>query len=89
MSTVTGFDFIVDYLRARYRTAQNLADGEPGLELAPDYDLIDNRVLDSLGFVDFILLVEEHSGREISIDSVSREDFRTVESIRKRFFDES
>jgi acyl carrier protein len=87
MTTATGFDFVRDYLESRYLAAQHAAAGSPVPALAPDYDLIENRVLDSLAFVDFILLVEEHSGREISIDSVSREDFRTVDSIRRRFFD--
>ena len=72
-----GFAFIVDYLRTRKP--------EYG-ELAPDFDLIESRVLDSLGFVEFLYLLEEHSGREISIDSVSREDFRTIERIKERFF---
>ena len=87
MTGQAGFDIVADYLQAKYRQVQNLQPDEPGAALAPDYDLIDSRVLDSLAFVEFILLVEEHSGREISIDTVSREDFRTVESIRKRFFD--
>ena len=89
MTAATGFDFVRDYLESRYETAQRAAPGGPVAALAPDYDLIENRVLDSLAFVEFILLVEEHSGREISIDSVSSEDFRTVDSIRKRFFDGS
>ena len=88
MTGATGFDFIAEFLQAKFRNAQNPDPSQAVLELAPDYDLIDNRVLDSVTFVEFILLVEEHSGREISIDTVSREDFRTVESIRKRFFDE-
>ena len=77
MPTTDGFDFILGYLRTR----------RPDLdELAPDFDLIENRVLESLGFVDFLYLLEEHTGREISIDTVSREDFRTVALIKKRFF---
>ena len=78
--TVAHFDLIVDYLTTL----------RPELgALAPDYDLIENRVLDSLAFVEFLLLLEEHTGREISIDSVSREDFRTLDSIRGRFFDDT
>jgi hypothetical protein len=91
MTDVTGFDFILGYLRTRFAQAQDAQaqNARTGLALAPDYDLIESRVLDSLGFVEFILLLEEHSGQEISIDSVSREDFRTIESIRRRFFDGS
>lgn len=87
MTDVTGFGFILGYLQTRYAQSQKTEAGETGLTLTPDYDLIENRVLDSLAFVEFILLLEEHSGQEISIDSVSKEDFRTIESIRKRFFD--
>jgi acyl carrier protein len=78
MTASPGFDIVVDYLRA--------AKPELG-EVAPDLDLIENRVLDSLAFVEFLLLLEEHTGREISIDSISREDFRTLNSIKERFFD--
>ena len=87
MTDVTGFSFILGYLQTRYAQSQNAGAGQAGLALAPDYDLIESRVLDSLAFVEFIVLLEEYSGHEISIDSVSREDFRTIESIRKRFFD--
>jgi acyl carrier protein len=82
------FDAILGYLELKYRQARHLDPGQPEPTLAPDYDLIENRVIDSLEFVEFVLLVEEHSGREISIDLLSREDFRTLESIRKRFFDD-
>jgi acyl carrier protein len=72
-----GLDFIVGYLRSRRP--------EYG-DLAPDFDLIENRVLDSLGLVEFLYLLEEHTGREISLDAVSPEDFRTIARIKERFF---
>ncbi len=75
----TGFDIIVDHLRT----------SRPDLgDIPPDLDLIENRVLDSLGFVEFLLLLEEHTGREIPIDSISREDFRSLDSIKERFFND-
>lgn len=71
-------DLVVEYLLAR----------RPELgTIDPDYDLIDNRVLDSLGFVNFLYVLEEQTGREISLDQVSPEDFRTLRRIRARFFD--
>lgn len=71
-------DLVVDFLLER----------RPDLgTIDPDYDLIDNRVLDSLGFVNFLYVLEEQSGREISLDQVSPEDFRTLRRIRERFFD--
>ena len=87
MTAPTGFSFILGYLESRHRKVQNAQPGGLVPALTLDRDLIESRILDSLGFVEFILLVEEHSGREISIDSVSKEDFRTIDSIRKRFFD--
>jgi len=75
-----GVAFIVDYLLSK----------RPDLtHLDPDFDLIENRVLDSLGFVNFLYVLEEQVGREISLDQVSPEDFRTINRISQRFFDES
>lgn len=72
------FGLVIDYLRAR----------RPDLEdIDPDLDLIENRILDSLGFVDFLYLLEEHTGQPISLDTVSAEDFRTLNRIKARFFD--
>lgn len=51
-----------------------------------DLDLIENRVLDSLAFVNFLYVLEEHTGQEISLEEVTPEDFRTLAAIRKRFF---
>ena len=71
-------DLVLDFLLAR----------RPDLgSIDPDYDLIDNRVLDSLGFVNFLYVLEEQTGREITLDTVSPEDFRTLRRIRERFFD--
>jgi acyl carrier protein len=76
-SPESGGDLVLDFLLAR----------RPELgSIDPDYDLIDNRVLDSLGFVNFLYVLEEQTGREISLDQVSPEDFRTLRRIRERFF---
>ena len=58
-----------------------MRDATVGPELGtidPDFDLIENRVLDSLGFVNFLYVLEEQTGREISLDQASPEDFRAV-----------
>ncbi len=60
---------------------------QPGLTaIDPDLDLIENRILDSLGFVNFLYVLEEQTGREIRMEDVTIEDFRTLTAIRKRFF---
>jgi acyl carrier protein len=70
-------DLVLSYLLAR----------RPELDsIDPDLDLIDNRLIDSLSFVNFLYVLEEQSGRQISLDEVSPEDFRTLRRIRERFF---
>jgi acyl carrier protein len=70
-------DFLVDYLRSR----------RPELDtIDPDLDLIENRILDSLGFVNFLYLLEERTGREIDLESVTPDDFRTLRKLARRFF---
>ena len=79
MTTQTPPDFglVIDYLKAK----------RPDLDsIDEDLDLIENRILDSLGFVDFLYLLEERTGQQISLDTVSAEDFRTLNRIRARFF---
>jgi len=49
-------------------------------------DLIENGLIDSLQFVEFVLLIAELSGREISLDALDIDDFRSITSIHKAFF---
>ncbi|MCR3752109.1 acyl carrier protein [Lentzea californiensis] len=67
---------VIDFLLAK----------RPDFEEIPrDLDLIENRVLDSLGFVNFLYLLEELTGREIPMVDVAPEDFRTIDAIEARF----
>jgi acyl carrier protein len=69
---------VVEFLRSKH----------PDLErIDPQLDLIENRILDSLHFVEFMYLLEEMTGQEISLEEVSAEDFRTLAAIRAKFFD--
>lgn len=49
-------------------------------------DLIENRLIDSLQFMDFVLYIEELSGKEISMEGLNIEDFRSVDKIAASFF---
>jgi acyl carrier protein len=70
-------DIAVQYLKSK----------QPELtEIPPDLDLIESRVLDSVGFVGFLVLLAEHTGEEIRMEEVTPEDFRTLDAIEKRFF---
>lgn len=70
-------DRVIAYLLGRSTDITTL---DPGL------DLIENRVLDSLHFVEFLVLLEELTGTQLSLEDVTAEDFRTLDAIRARFF---
>ncbi|GHH00344.1 acyl carrier protein [Streptomyces rubradiris] len=55
-------------------------------DIPADLDLIDNRLIDSLSFVEFVFLIEQLSGRSIPMDAVNVDDFRRLEVIEERFF---
>jgi acyl carrier protein len=55
------------------------------VEIAPDWDLIENRVVDSLSFVEFVYLIEDLSGQPIEMSAIVVEDFRTLDSIGRRY----
>ena len=44
-------------------------------------DLLDSGLLDSLGFVDLLVLLEQHFGIQVDLESVEIESFRTVRGI--------
>lgn len=76
-----------DTQAAILRIIDHLLSGRPGLEhIRPDDDLIEGRILDSLGFVEFLCLLEELTGREIALEDVTPDDFRTLKAIEGRFF---
>jgi acyl carrier protein len=54
-------------------------------DVAPDEDLIENRLVDSLSFVEFVFLIGECAGQEIDMDAVDLNDLRTLAAIEKRF----
>lgn len=59
----------------------------PERESVPaDVDLIENRIIDSLTFAEFVLLIEEVSGSAIDMDNIDIDDFRTLNAIGERFF---
>ncbi|GAB2620182.1 hypothetical protein GCM10027168_60310 [Streptomyces capparidis] len=75
----SGVDAVVRYLLSK----------RPDLtSIDPDLDLVENRILDSLGFVNFLYVLEEQTGEEILMEEVKPSDFRTINAIRRRFFHE-
>jgi len=50
-------------------------------DIAPDVDLIDNRIIDSLSFTEFVFFLEELTGRELQTSLETVASFRTLRSI--------
>lgn len=70
-------EFITAFLRAKCPDS-----GPIGLH----DDLVLTGVLNSMHFVELLYLIEAELNTEISMDDVSTEDFRSIASIRDRFF---
>lgn len=49
-----------------------------------DMDLIENRVIDSLDFMNFIFFLEELAGRELLDEAQSANNFRTLRIIQDK-----
>ena len=57
------------------------------LRLEPDTDIIESRILDSLQLVEFILFLEERSGRAILAEDLDPDTLRTLDSIHQCYFE--
>lgn len=58
-------------------------------DIGLDTDLIDNRILDSVTFINFVYYMEEFTGKRIPLASGSAANsFRTLRMIRDKFLEE-
>ena len=55
-------------------------------ELAPDENIIDSRLVDSMSFIELIYVIESASGAEIDFDSIDLADFQSLSAIDRAFF---
>ena len=60
-----------------------------GDDIDLDLDLIENRVVDSLGFIDFVFFLEELTGRELQTDAESVKVFRTLRRLQENILGEA
>lgn len=67
---------ITDWLRDR--------NPEAG-DIPLDLDLVESRMVDSLGFMEFILLLEDLVGRELPLSTLNVDHFRTLRAIQDNF----
>jgi acyl carrier protein len=51
-------------------------------EIDMDLDIIENRIVDSLGLMEFLFFLEEVSGRDLTSYGQSANSFRTLRSIK-------
>ena len=56
------------------------------VRLEPDTDIIESRILDSLQLVEFILFLEERSGRAILAEDLDPDTLRRLDSIYDCYF---
>ncbi|GAB2745840.1 acyl carrier protein [Kitasatospora kifunensis] len=54
-------------------------------DIPADLDLIDNRLIDSLAFAEFLFLLEELGGQTIDRGSLVVDDFRTLARIEQKY----
>ncbi|WP_036567510.1 hypothetical protein [Nocardia sp. BMG51109] len=59
----------------------------PGVETVEHTtDLIENRLIDSLRFVEFVFVIEQASGASIDVEEIDVDDFRSLAAIERKFF---
>lgn len=54
-------------------------------DIALDLDLIEHDIVDSLSFVEYVLIIEEISGREVVVDDDVLDKVRTLERVQLHF----
>lgn len=54
-------------------------------QLDPELDLISNRLIDSLRFMELILFLEQITTKKIDTDLINLEDFRTLQNLSEKF----
>ncbi|MFE9613357.1 acyl carrier protein [Streptomyces sp. NPDC006012] len=73
----TGIEKVRDWILGRHADRT---------ELAADVNIIENRLVDSLSFVELVYVIEDASGAEIDFDNIDIEDFQSLATIEKAFF---
>jgi acyl carrier protein len=58
-----------------------------GIDIDPDADIIESRVLESLQMVELILFLEQTTGRTILVEELDLRMLRTLNRIYENFFE--
>jgi acyl carrier protein len=54
--------------------------------IGADENLIENRIVDSLSFVELVYLIEAATGIEVDVEQAYVKDFQTLSAIEQAFF---
>lgn len=71
---------VVEWILARHPEIQ---------DIDPCDDLIESRLIDSLSFMELIILIERLTGTPIEVAEININDFRSLNNIEQSFFAES
>lgn len=63
------------------RIKSYIQDKNPEFDLQMSSDIIENRLIDSLQFVEFVMFIEEVSGCKLDMENLDIEDFRSLNTI--------
>ena len=63
-----------------------LSNRKPDVELHPDLDLIETRFIDSLSLTEFVMLIEEASGKRVSLSQFNANTIRTLAALQRAYF---
>ncbi|GAB2806268.1 acyl carrier protein [Streptomyces daliensis] len=55
-------------------------------DIDPDLDLFDSRLVNSLSLIEFVIVIEEASGRTIDRRNLKTDQFQTLRTIQETFF---
>ncbi|GAA0281095.1 hypothetical protein GCM10010302_18600 [Streptomyces polychromogenes] len=72
-----GLQLVKNWLLARHEELD---------DIPSDLDLIETRMIDSLSFVEFVFVLEQHSGRAIQMETLEVDEIRTLDAIATHFF---
>lgn len=56
------------------------------VDFSLDQDLVDSGILDSLFFVEYVLMIQELSGKEIEVGEELLESTRSLNKVKTNFF---
>ncbi|MFF2806299.1 acyl carrier protein [Streptomyces sp. NPDC058000] len=73
----SGIQQVKDWILKRHPDREDV----PG-----DLDLIENRLIDSLSFVEFVFLLEQQCGKSIEMETLEVDAIRTLDAIEANFF---